>query len=329
MDFNYKSLVQLKKMTIEDVNSYYRNLRKYEYENNIPVKGVDLRKKTYKLIKLILKIDKLINKRTVTIIGDKRVETDKAKIYACTHIGRYDIESALEAIDESAWLLMGDPSETYLNLDGLILRMNGVSWFDTDDKFDAHTVNIRQQKILSEGGNELCFPEAAWNLSPVNPVGEINPGVVKRAIRTNSDIVPIAVEQYQNNGIRNYYVNIGKNISLTGAKLTDAKEISSKLRDDMASLKWDIWSEFGKDKRKNIPSDWNDGYNSFIDSIMCDTENGYTIDEINRTKYVSMEDRVPDNREVFKFLEKLNPSRENAFLLKKKLTYGKINSTIK
>lgn len=41
MDFNYKSLVQLKKMTIEDVNSYYRNLRKYEYENNIPVKGID------------------------------------------------------------------------------------------------------------------------------------------------------------------------------------------------------------------------------------------------------------------------------------------------
>ena len=155
MDFDTKNLLELRKMKLEELEKYYRDLRRYECENNLPIKGIELRKKTYSIVKLILKIDKILNRRTVKIVGDQRSKTDKPKIYACTHIGRYDIESAIESVGESAWFIMGDPGETYRNLDGLVLKLNGVSWFDMDDKYDAHTVNVRQKKILMQGGNEL------------------------------------------------------------------------------------------------------------------------------------------------------------------------------
>lgn len=327
MEFEYKKLLELKKMKQEELNAYYKELRKYECENNLPVKGIELRKKTYCIIRTILKIDKILNRRTVKVVGDQRTQTDRPKIYACTHIGRYDIESAIESIKESAWFIMGDPGETYLNLDGLVLRLNGVSWFDMNDKYDAHTVNVRQKKILLNGGNELCFPEAAWNLDPIYPVGEIHPGVAKRAIETGAVIIPVGIEQYRGKFLKHYYTNIGKNLDFKGATVKDIDDISEIIREEMMSLKWDIWEQFGKEKRKDLNKNWNELYEEFIDSIMCDTENGYTIEEINKTKYKSDKELPQKPDEVFEFMNHLIPSKENAFLLQKKIQYDKIKPT--
>lgn len=318
-DFQYKSLLEIRRMALDELNLYYRELRKYEYLNNIDVKGVELRKKTYFLIKMILKIDKLMQLRTVKVIGDKRIRNDKPKIYACTHIGRFDIESAIESIGESAWFIMGDPGETYRNLSGLILRANGVSWFDMGDspecKFDAHTVHARQLNILGQGGNELCFPESAWNLDPLIPVGDINPGIVRRAIDKNADIIPVGIEQYRGKHIKHYYVNFGRNMDLTGARVADKYEICEEIRANMAGLKWDIWEQYGHVSRRDLPDTWEEGYEEFIDSVMCDTENGYTIEEINRTKYhYPHVEKVMSPDEVFSYLAGIEIKPDTAFM---------------
>lgn len=320
-NFQYKSYFAQRKMILTELEQYYRDLRKYECEANLPIKGIELRKKIYFLVKFFLKIDKLMQNRTVNIIGDKRIKNDKPKIYACTHIGRFDIESALEAINESAWFIMGDPGETYRNLDGLILKMNGVSWFDMGTtpelKYDAHTVNVRQMKILSSGGNEMCFPEAAWNIDPLLPVGEINPGPVKRAIKTGAEIIPIAIEQYRDGKKKNYYVNIGKNIDLTGANLGDVLTIAEDVRGIMGSLKWEIWEQYGQQKQSEITGTWEEEYEKFIDSIMCDTENGYTIEEIERTKYHRPDYKQAEKEiDVFSYLSNVALNENNVFLAK-------------
>ncbi len=318
-EFTYKSFLEQRKMALEELNKYYRELRKYEYYQDKDIKGIELRKHLYFLIKLVLKIDKILNLRTVKIIGNQSTKNERPRIYACTHIGRYDIESAIEAIGESAWFIMGDPGETYRNIDGLLLRANGVSWFDMGEdeehRFDAHTVNVRQQKILNHGGNELCFPEAAWHLDPVVPVGELNPGIIKRAIATHAEIIPVGIEQYRGRHLKHYYVNIGKNIDLTGATLADKYEIAEEIRSHMAGLKWEIWERYGFTSRSNITSTWSEAYTEFINSIMCDSENNYTIEEINRTKYHRPDITPPESPDnIFSYFEHIPIKRETAFI---------------
>ncbi len=322
-EFEYKTLIQQKKMALDELRQYHKDLRRYECENNITPKGIEIRKRTYHLIRLILKIDHLLSMRTVKVIGDRRTDTEKSKIYTCTHIGRYDIESAIEAIGEAAWFIMGDPGETYQNFDGLLLRGYGVSWFEMDDPYDAHTVNVRQKNILLAGGNELSFPEAAWHLDPIYPVGELHPGAVRRAIHTDSVIIPVGIEQYRGRFFKNYYVNIGEVMDIKGAQLSDAVDISRKLREDMAGLKYEIWENYGKCKRSSLNPDWQAAYEEFIDSIMCDTENGYTIEEIEKTKYKDESVVKPiEADEVFACLNRVNLNSENAFLARDILAYN-------
>lgn len=302
-------------MSLEEVIAYYQELRKQLYLENNPIKGIEIRKKIYQLIRLILKIDALSKHRKVTILNDQRniildyktkeeslgkisftgskVQRDKSRVYSATHIGRFDIESAIYGINDSSYFIMADPGESYQNVDGLLLRANGVSWFEMSNRFDAHTVNERQLKVLSSGGNELNFGEAAYCLDPVNPVGKIHPGVVKRSIKTNSRLVPVSMEQYENNGIKNYILNIGKSINLTGADITESETIASFLQAEMIKLKQDIWAQYGGGKPSEeefLADPYSlERYKEWVDFTMRDVPSYYTIDDIMREVYSSSE----------------------------------------
>ncbi len=274
-DFKRKNLFQIYfRMSEQEVIEYYQELRKQMYLEDNPIKGIEIRKKIYYIIKAFLKIDEIMKKRKVTIMNDERshiysyqtgaevvmkprrfgitVPKDKPRIYTCAHIGRYDIESALGGVGENCFFIQSDPGETYQNLDGLLLRINGVSWFEmhskTDDHFDAHTVMQRQLKVLSQGGNELNFGEAGYCLDPVAPVGKIHPGVAKRGILTDSRIIPVSMEQYEKDGIKDYVLNIGKSIDLTGTHVSEAKAVAIFLQEEMIKLKREIWSRYGGGK---------------------------------------------------------------------------------
>ena len=122
-EFEYKNLLEIKKMSLEELSKYYRALRSYEFDNNIELKSNEIKKRIYFLTKLILKIDRITTGRKLNIYGDKRSNNiDKGKVYASSHVGRYDIESAMEAINEQVYFVMGDPEETYRNFEGFFLE---------------------------------------------------------------------------------------------------------------------------------------------------------------------------------------------------------------
>lgn len=321
--FEFKTKAELKKMTLEEVEKYYRTLRKFQYEQNKPIEGIEERKENYPKIKFLMKMDKISNLRTVKIIGDKRINTSKPKIYACTHIGRFDIESTIEAINEQAWFLMGDPGETYLNFDGVILDKNGVVYFDTDDELDRHIALETCVKILQQGGNIFMFPEGAWNLDSIYPVQKLFTGAVEMSIRTNADIIPIGIEQYRGKKLKHYYMNIGKNLNFPNASLEEKEEISEVLRWKLADLKWEIWEKYGFTQRSSLPKDWNEAKEKFIESIMCDTENGYTIEEIERTRYHE-KNKPQSPKEVFSYFDNIEIDQNNAFLAQPISQYKKI-----
>ncbi len=315
-EFKRKSLFEIYfRMSEEEVIIYYQELRRQLYIEDNPIKGIEIRRKLYQLIRLILKIDAISKRRKVTILADNRnvvldyksgeeytgtiglngskIQRDKSRIYTCTHIGRYDIESAIYGLNDSSYFIMADPGESYKNVDGLLLRANGVSWFEMANRFDAHTVNERQLKILCQGGNELNFGEAAYCLDPVNPVGKIHPGLVKRGIKTNSRIVPVSMEQYETRGIKNYVLNIGKSINLTGASVNDSETIATFIQKEMTLLKREIWSIYGggKPTEEEFLSNPNslEEYKKWIDFTMRDVPSYYTIDDIMREVYCPSE----------------------------------------
>ena len=58
-NFEYKKVLELKKMSIQELSAYYRKLRSYEYDINKPLETSVIKKKIYFLTRLILKIDRL------------------------------------------------------------------------------------------------------------------------------------------------------------------------------------------------------------------------------------------------------------------------------
>lgn len=303
-----KNIIQILLTKQEELEAYYRELRKYEYDNNKPIKGIETRKKLYKLLSLLLKINRMIQQQQLVILNDNSISNDKPKIFAVTHVGRYDIEMAIEGVKESAFFLMGDPGSVYKNFDGVLLKANGTIFFDTGYKTDRNICKENCIKVLENGGNILLFPEGAWNITENEIVMKLYEGAVQMAMKTGADIVPVAIEQYG----KKYCMNIGKNISYDKDKNYDVKEENRKLRDELASLKWEIWENYS-DRVIRIDMSPN-AKEEYIESVMRETENGYTVEEINRTRY--HDKNISTSEQVFDNLANIIVNKKNMFLFK-------------
>lgn len=303
VEFNKKSYLATLFMEQKKLEEYYRELRQQDALNNEPIKNIQIKQKLHFIITYLLKVNRLINKQQLEIMDDKHEKNNHPKIFAVTHVGRYDIEMALEAIKEGAFFLMGDPGTTYKSIDYLMLNLNGVVFVDTDNKVDRHLALEKCIKILQEGGNVLIFPEGAWNITANDIVMPLFNGTAEMALKTDAEIVPIAIEQYG----KHYYMNIGKNIVVN--KNATKEEITLDLRNTLASLKWNIWERHSEHiKRESLN---NDATQKYLDSIMCQTENGYTVSEIERSRY---HDKIPTQDTVFAHLGEIDLNKNNTFL---------------
>ena len=74
-NFEYKNLFELRKMSVEELSKYYRDLRSYEFDSNKQLESSKLKKKIYFLTKLILKIDRITSGRELVIFNDKRLNS--------------------------------------------------------------------------------------------------------------------------------------------------------------------------------------------------------------------------------------------------------------
>lgn len=279
MNFKRKNIIYRTIMPLDQLIEYYRNERKYIYENNIPVKGIKWRKRIHKIMFAIIKMKRVLLHQKLTILHDEREDTDKPIIYACTHIGRYDIEMALESIQDTCFLFLGSPGKLYRSLDGVLVYLFGFIGCDTTEKEDRHIAKELAIRTLKQGGNILIFPEGAWNITENQVVMKLYTGTIEMAIRSGADIVPIAIEQYE----KSFYINIGKNISLDETSdLNKKRKLSDDLRDTLCTLKWEIWEQFPITKRSSLPENMGQ---IFVEKIMSETANDYTVEEIERDRF--------------------------------------------
>ncbi len=312
-DFNKFSLFQKRRMAIDELANYYAEYRKYEYDSGKSLKGIELRKKMHFLIEGILKLDQLLSKENIVILNDKHtVDNDTPKIFACIHIGGNDVQRAFQVLGTPAYLMLGDPGYIYRMPIYQALKLNGVIPLETKNREDRKIAYNRSVELLNNNGNLLIFPEGAWNVSPNLVVMKLFSGAVRMAQETGAEIVPIAVEQYDNK----FYFNIGENYSIPNNTEYSIQELTDDLRDKLSTLKWEIFESQPQLVRDNVPNNYLDTFQNRIVE-RCNFGYGLTIQDALDECFHDKTITEPD--EVFSFLDDLELGKNNAFLAKDKI----------
>lgn len=303
--FRKLNWIQRRRLSLEQLVLYYRAERKYNYETDQPVKGIKFRKRVHWLFVEGVKLDKLFSKRKVCLVRDERCNTDSPRIYAVSHVGRWDIESCAEVSNDDAFFVWGDPDEGYRKPDALFLNINGVVCVDTDAPEDRHICKETCIKILKSGGNIWIYPEGAWNITPNLLIQKLFTGAVEMAIESGAEIIPVAIDA---DG-KDYSVILGHNISYKGVTPDQKYRKTDELRDMMCTMEWELIERKGIVPRASLPEDMAQRYE---DSIMRYTENGYTVDVIKRSRFHAKNET--SREDAFSFLAGIHPNKSNSFL---------------
>ena len=315
--FNKLSLFKKRKMAIEKLVEYYAEYRIYCFEKGDKLKGIEMRKKIYPLVKLILKIDQILSLEKNVIIEDKHNPKAKGpKIFACTHIGGNDIQRTFQIIKVPAYLMLGDPGILYKMPIYQGLKMNGVIPLETKNKKDRKIAYSRAIELLNKNGNLLIYPEGAWNVTPNQVVMKIFTGTVRIAMETGADIIPIGVEQYD----KNFYFNIGENYKISKNSSKTIDELNSELRDKLATLKWEIMETQGMLNRIEVPDNYLQTFQSEIVD-RCNYGYGFSLEDAISESF--HDKNVCSEEEVFKVLENIDININNAFLAKQRVLLKK------
>lgn len=284
--FEKKSLLELKRMSLVELNKYMSDKREYEYNNNIPLNydAIETRKRIHFLVTTILKIDRIIDAHEkITIMNDLRTRKEEGQIYACTHIGGNDVHRLVEAINDSSYIFFGDPGVAYTDPVGFLLYMNGTIYVHTREKLDRKIGYERAVELLNHGGKLIIFPEGAWNIDTNLPVAKTFKGATRMAYETGRDITPVAIEQYGNE----FIVNIGENYKVDSNNYNEAEE-RDKLRDKLATLKWDIWETRDLESRDTIEIVSEHDFAQRIVDLLSD-HYGYDLQGVYDTRYQDLD----------------------------------------
>ena len=303
----------------DDFVQCYSRLRNREDKRWYSHLALRQRRKWHPLLLNIYRIKNRLNGFSHEIVSDKHSKTDRPVIFAVTHIGKFDIEVVSEAIKEHYYLLSGDFEHVYGHFDAAFLGINGVIYFNEILKEERQSAKDRMIQVLQDGGNLMYFPEGTWNMSPNLPVLPLYWGIVDIAKKGGAIIQPIAVEQYG----KHFKINIGENfdVNLYGEDSGEKLCAINKLRDMLATLKYEIW-DTEHIKRAELHGDEWSGY---VEKRFSEWK-GFDINYINDMTYKPK--GVTEPKEAFAFCKQLIPCIENGFLLREISEEGKRDEKI-
>lgn len=301
---SFKRIRLLKRLTmpLSELAVYYREQRRYRLERGKRLRHIRSREAFYPLFALFLKIDRHLRKQTIQLLGEPQ-KYDGQVIFACTHIGGEDLERIYETLGRGCWWFVGDPCVLYKSISGLLLHINGSIFLETLDKEDRRIAYLRAVEVLKGGGSLMIFPEGARNGTESVPVWPLFQGTAKMAIEAHVKIVPVGIEQYDTR----FVIQFGQ--VLHPEDYACHTELTQALRDALATLKWNIWESQGLQSRSALPKDYG---KRFIEEFARRIDPWDTLESIEATRFHDKAEMA--QREAFAHLDKLIPSRENAFL---------------
>lgn len=282
----------------EELLQYYKELQ--EYYN-----GVKNKQKMSKLKKtihpLLVNIMRTTVKQKMILFNDNKIQYDEPVIYAINHTNSHDVPAASDVIKDHCYILAGN--ENLRLIERIMFKLNGVIFINRQDKTAKNTSKDEAIKVLLSGNNLMIFPEGTWNTSENKIMLPLNWGIVEIAKKADVPVVPIALEYLDDV----YYANVGDPIKFD---VSETKQNGiNRLRDSMATLRWQIWEQYKYIDRENISLEE-------FEQELEKAFNDYKKLDRNYEKQIARPDGVPAE-EVFKHLQYIKYNQNNAFLLGK------------
>ena len=134
-------------------------------------------------------------------------------------------------------------------------------------------------------------------------------GIIDAAQQTDAVIIPIGIEEYG----KDFIVNIGENFYVNKNKDNLIPEIQ-RLRDCMATLKYEIWESVPSVSRLKIPA-----FSELRESFLNERFGQWTLERERVFGWVFKPKNILSADEAFAHLSDLCPNRSNAFLFNKRL----------
>ncbi len=151
-EFHKLNRRQQRRLSMPEYVRYREQLRQYDFKNNSRIKGIRKRKLYHWFLLPLIVIGRLANRQKLHILADKRTRTKKPVIYACTHIGYYDIIITIEAIKSPCYLLLSGPEAIYRTFEGWLAETNGVICMNAYSKPDRRIAKETAIRLLRQNG---------------------------------------------------------------------------------------------------------------------------------------------------------------------------------
>lgn len=187
---------------------------------------------------------------------DELKNNKSPKIIVMNHSNVHDFPIVNQVL-KSHFIILSDKNNIE-GINGFVINMNGCICLDRENRNSRQIAFQQLKQVLEMGHDILIMPEGTWNLTESVPMLPFSWGVIQLAKETNVNIQPIVLE-YENNDC---YVNIGKEIDIKDFQ--DKKDAYIYLRDNLATLRWNLWELKGKFKREEVSQNEFDDYVKFL-----------------------------------------------------------------
>lgn len=324
--FRNISINEYKKLTKQEKEEYRKALLIYLKGQREKIIGHHFRNAIHPMM-----LKQMTNMRTFELnpVGDsldnkkiaEKTMTEGPVIFAVNHSNVHDVPTAGEIIENHCYLLASD--EVRGSFNGLLFELMGVIWVTRDPRKKAKTELSPKEhmyKLIEEGKTLKTFPEGTWNVSDNLIILPFRWGDVAISQKTQRPIIPLILDyDYTENTC---YYNIGKPIYIR--QNDNLQEVNEELRDEMATLRYEIWEE-KEAKRKMSP-----GYLTGQEYTEYARSEFLAYKEKLKEEYPNFDEEEQANNifypytrkeEVFEHMKILTPSRKNAFLYGKNKNY--------
>lgn len=244
-EFEYKTLQDKKKMALEELKLYCYNLRAYENKSNI--NSMQIKRRVIFLIRLITKINRLLNHRSLRILRNQSYQTSLPKLYISTKS-----ENAIESLSElmkSPYHITSEDKGNLSDIERMLLESGILRILNNDAENDKDLIRAEQERNLANNGIEVVFPEIS---SSSSMIGELSDEPSRLVIETGATIIPVVTEDYYQDNKTVSIVNIGKNLHIGSTNPEYLKEITKIISIDLRNLKEEINSKYGNPPENTI-----------------------------------------------------------------------------
>ena len=309
-----------------------------EVEKSLSKQGIKIRKAFSFLLR---KVYKKQSKYKLSIEDNQPKRSNhKGKIYVLNHRQADDVVLGVNVVKDSGYIVFGNP---YLALDtsnGLGLWAYGMILIDRNDPESRKSTYEKMKYVIAHGGNIIVWPEGYWNLDDDGLqdqrhgaddhnsenwlIQDINIGALRLAQEMNAPIIPTVLHYDETNG-KNCYGTRGEEFYVSSDDDVFAKK--DELLTIMRSINYCLIKKHSTYRREDLEQNQSlrEQWETLKDELVSDCDiksTGYKLDLADEKLIgkAKVKNPVTTNEEAFQHLSSIDPNKNNAFVLSKRLT---------